>query len=175
LLTNPLGVGILTTAEKRGILRPEDENCAAEQMMKLNSVGAALGKCAAVHAMTDVTGFGLLGHLTEMASGSGLRAELWFEAIPTLPNVRHYIAQNAVPGGTQRNWKSYGHGISPLTPEQRAILCDPQTSGGLLIAVQEQRLSECQAILRDAGLEAFLQPIGTFTSTLTDTPLITVK
>lgn len=177
LLTKPLGVGILTTAEKRGILLPEDEHRAAEQMMKLNRVGTALGKCAAVHAMTDVTGFGLLGHLTEMASGSGLQAELWFDTIPTLPNIQHYIAHNAIPGGTQRNWNSYGHGISPLTPEQRAILCDPQTSGGLLIAVEEQRLTECQAILRDAGLEAFVQPIGTLTSiniTVTDTPLIRV-
>lgn len=159
-LTKPLGVGILTTAEKRGILRPEDAGRAAAQMMRLNSVGAALGKVKGVTAMTDVTGFGLLGHLVEMCAGSGVQAEILFQDIPKLPNVDFYLQQKSVPGGTQRNWASYGDRIAPLSDEQRHILADPQTSGGLLIAVEPDAVAEVQNILISSGLQEFTQPIG---------------
>ncbi|MBL7990794.1 MAG: selenide, water dikinase SelD [Candidatus Kapabacteria bacterium] len=173
-LTKPLGVGILTTAEKRGILRDEDKGRAAEQMMRLNSVGTALGKCVGVRAMTDVTGFGLLGHLTEMCAGSGVRAEIRFAEVPTLPNLAYYLEQKSVPGGTGRNFSSYGSNIAPLTDNQRSILCDPQTSGGLLVAVQEDSLDEVRAILSEAGLAEFSTPIGTLLSADAALPLITV-
>ncbi len=160
-LTKPLGVGILTTAEKKGILNSEHEGIAAKQMMQLNSIGERLGAVAGVTAMTDVTGFGLLGHLIEMAEGSGLSAVVDFDAIPQIiDSLNDYIDRKAVPGGTQRNWDSYGHKIGLLTDTQRAILADPQTSGGLLIAVDEAAVGEVQTVLRSNGLEQFTEPVG---------------
>lgn len=162
-LTKPLGVGILTTAEKKGILQPTHKGMAARQMMQLNKLGASLGKLSGVTAMTDVTGFGLLGHLTEMALGSGLTAIIDFKQVPTiipLETLRSYITQKAIPGGTYRNWDSYGHQIGALTEEQKIILADPQTSGGLLIAVKATALSDFHEALRAADLTAFARPIG---------------
>ncbi len=160
-LTKPLGVGILTTAEKKGLLKDEHKNLAANQMMKLNKIGEELGQMEAVTAMTDVTGFGLLGHLSEMAEGSELSALLNFEAVPIIsPDIHDYIARKSVPGGTQRNRASYGHKIGELTDEQWAILADPQTSGGLLVAVSPDRTTEVIEKLKSAGLVAFAKPIG---------------
>ena len=160
-LTKALGVGILTTAEKKGILKPGDESLAANQMMLLNKIGETLGTLDFVHAMTDVTGFGLLGHLAEMAEGSGLSAAIDFENIPLItPALKDYIAQGSVPGGTTRNRNSYGHKIAPLTEEQWAVLADPQTSGGLLIAVAPGKTKEITDLFSKNGLENFIQPIG---------------
>lgn len=166
-LTKRLGVGILTTAEKKGILKPGHEHLAAEQMMQLNKIGEQLGGLPQVHAMTDVTGFGLLGHLIEMAEGSGLSAELQLNNIPLITeDLPAYIAMKAVPGGTNRNLDSYGykcrvHGDETLS---NSILADPQTSGGLLIAVGEDGLEEVRSILRSQAFEKFLNPIGRITS-----------
>lgn len=136
LLTKPIGIGILTTAEKKGLLRPEHAELAAATMMQLNQAGTWLGEQKAVHALTDVTGFGLLGHLSEMAEGSGLTAELISSRVPLLTaELKNYIEAGCVPGGTNRNLASYGHLIDGRTPELDALLADPQTSGGLLIAV----------------------------------------
>ncbi|MBK7956996.1 MAG: selenide, water dikinase SelD [Bacteroidetes bacterium] len=160
-LTKPLGVGILTTAEKKAILKEEHRDLAANQMMQLNKVGEVLGKLDYVHALTDVTGFGLLGHLTEMAEGSGLTAIVNFKQVPMItPAIFDYIAVGSVPGGTNRNRASYGHKIGELTEEQWAILADPQTSGGLLISVSKDRMSDLQAILHANGLGKFAEPIG---------------
>jgi selenide,water dikinase len=134
-LTKPLGVGVLTTAEKKSLLAAEDAGVARDLMCLLNEAGAAFGKLPYVTAMTDVTGFGLLGHLVEMADGAGLTARIDFAAVPRIRNVEHYIALNCIPGGTQRNHDSYGHKVTGLDEAQRALLCDPQTSGGLLVAV----------------------------------------
>jgi selenide,water dikinase len=161
-LTKALGVGILTTAEKKGILKAQHQGLAATQMMQLNKVGEALGKLPAVSAMTDVTGFGLLGHLTEMAEGSGLSATLQFKNIPSIiPDIQDYVMAKSVPGGTGRNWDSYGDKIGPLSEFQKALLADPQTSGGLLIAVSKEGAPAVQQILRNFGLEKFCTPIGT--------------
>ncbi|MCU0426283.1 MAG: selenide, water dikinase SelD [Candidatus Kapabacteria bacterium] len=159
-LTKALGVGVLTTAEKRSILRPEDQGRAAAQMMRLNSIGAHLGALQGVTAMTDVTGFGFMGHLLEMCMGSGLAAEIQEEAVPLLPNVREYIVQKSVPGGTQRNFASYGQHLCTLSDEQRAIFCDPQTSGGLLVAVRPDSVQAVQELFRRHGLEEYSTPIG---------------
>ena len=160
-LTKPLGVGILTTAEKKGLLKDEHRGLAANQMMQLNKAGEALGKLNCVTAMTDVTGFGLLGHLTEMAEGSGLSAVINFDDVHLItPAILDYIKQGSVPGGTNRNMDSYGHKISSLTEEQRAILADPQTSGGLLIAVKKENTNEVIGLLNEIGLKKFIQPIG---------------
>lgn len=92
--------------------------------------------------MTDVTGFGLLGHLVELAEGSGLTAHLRYDAVPRLPSVDHYLAEGCIPGGTLRNFDSYGHKIGALTEDQKHLLCDPQTSGGLLVAVSPEGEAE---------------------------------
>lgn len=152
-LTKPLGVGILTTAQKKGMLKPEHAHVAPAQMAQLNSFGAVLGTLPYVKALTDVTGFGLLGHLTEMAEGSGLSAVIHYADVPKLPVVDEYLAQQSFPGGTVRNWDSYGHKMSELTQTQRYVLADPQTSGGLLIAVESQNTTEFERVARENGFD----------------------
>ena len=165
-LTKPLGVGILTTAQKKGLLKQEHVGLAANQMMQLNKVGEALGKIKGINAMTDVTGFGLLGHLVEMAEGSGLSATIDFEKVRLITeDLPVYIDQKCVPGGTNRNWDSYGDKIGSITDLQKAILADPQTSGGLLFSVQASALEEVKQTLTAFGLETFLEPIGSMTTT----------
>lgn len=146
-LTKPLGIGILTTAQKQKKLQQEDSLIAINAMCQLNSIGAAISKINGVNALTDVTGFGLAGHLLEMCQGANLSAELKFEAIPLLPKVVDYLALGCIPGGTLRNFDSYGEHLPPLTEHQQAILCDPQTSGGLLIAVSPAAEAELVALL----------------------------
>lgn len=136
-ITKPLGIGILTTAEKKSILKQEHKNIIIDLMTTLNSVGEQFAKLDCVKAMTDVTGFGLLGHLLEMCEGSNLNAIINFKDIPLIDGVNEYIDLKAIPGGTYRNWKSYGHKILLKDENQKFILCDPQTSGGLLVAVKE--------------------------------------
>lgn len=168
LLTKPIGVGILTTAEKKGILKEEHKMLAANQMMRLNKVGALLSKIDGVHAMTDVTGFGLLGHLIEMAEGSGLSAMVDFNQVPLISNeLPDYVQQGSVPGGTNRNWDSYGHKVHFNEHASyglyKNILADPQTSGGLLISVAEKSYDEVVEVLSANGLEDFAKPIGQIT------------
>jgi len=160
-LTKPLGVGIFTTAEKKGILKKEHEGLAANQMMQLNKIGEALGKIAGVNAMTDVTGFGLLGHLIEMAEGSNVSAIIDINKIPLITDsIEDYIAQKSIPGGTQRNWDSYGNKVSLINEKEISILADPQTSGGLLISVNKSSLEEMKNIFVVFGLGKFINPIG---------------
>jgi selenide,water dikinase len=157
-LTKPLGIGILTTAQKRGVLREEDFAVAREQMLALNDLGPELSRLEAVATMTDVTGFGLLGHLIELCEASGLRAEVRYEAVPRLDALPRYLDLQTLPGGTTRNFRSYGHKVGPLTDEQRAVLCDPQTSGGLLVAVDPAGREEFRRVVRTRGLE--LESLG---------------
>ena len=157
-LSKPLGIGILTTAEKKAKLRPADVGLACEWMCTLNKPGSRFGKLAGVTAMTDVTGFGLLGHLVEMADGANLTAQLNYAAVPRLPGVDYYLAEGCVPGGTLRNFDSYGEKIAPITDAQRDLLCDPQTSGGLLVAVTPEGEAEFLAVAAELGLN--LAPIG---------------
>lgn len=151
-LTKPLGVGVLTTAEKRRLLRPQDQGLALRSMTTLNKVGARLGPIGGVTALTDVTGFGLLGHLLGMCEGSDVRAALDMSGVPVLEPVDHYLAQGCWPGGTERNWDSYGASVGPLEERARLILCDPQTSGGLLAAVLPQAEDEFQEACRAEGI-----------------------
>lgn len=144
-LTKALGVGILSTAQKRGILLPQDAAIALKSMTTLNKLGEVFGQMDYVKAMTDVTGFGLLGHLSEMCEGSGLSAVIEFDKVPVIGSLPYYLEQKCFPGGTQRNWNSYGSKISPLTEEQKYILADPQTSGGLLVAVAEESITDFEA------------------------------
>ena len=172
-LTKPLGIGILTTAEKRGILKPEHQYLARDAMCQMNLIGAEFSKLDEVKAMTDVTGFGLLGHLKEVCEGSNLRAEVDFAHIQTLDGVQDYIAQGSVPGGTNRNFESYGHLISPLTDKQKTILCDPQTSGGLLVAVESQAVEKIQQIANTMNVPLFR--VGRLLEMDENRPLIEVR
>ncbi|MBD9414824.1 selenide, water dikinase SelD [Pseudomonas sp. PDM16] len=157
-LTKPLGIGILTTAEKKAKLREQDVGLARDWMCTLNKPGARFGKLAGVQAMTDVTGFGLLGHLVEMADGAGLTAQVVYASVPRLPGVEHYLAEGCVPGGTLRNFDSYGEKITPISEEQLHLLCDPQTSGGLLVAVAPEAEAEFLSVAAELGLQ--LSAIG---------------
>ncbi len=163
-LTKPLGVGILTTAEKKDLLKPEHKGLAAKQMMKLNSIGEELGRIDGVHAMTDVTGFGLLGHLVEMAGSSDLSAEIYFDKVPAITEkIKSYVDEGCIPGGTIRNWESYGNNIDPITDFEKTLLADPQTSGGLLIAVDPENAKDVQDLFLKNGLDNFIEPIGRLT------------
>jgi selenide, water dikinase len=164
-LTKPLGVGILTTAEKKALLKAEHKEIAANQMMMLNKVGSQLGQLPEVNAMTDVTGFGLLGHLTEMCEGSNVSAEIIFNNIPHIvDDLQYYFDQNCIPGGTSRNLNAYGHHVhsSLATDEQNALhlLADPQTSGGLLVSVNPTDIQSFVDVLKRNGLDRFTQPVG---------------
>jgi selenide,water dikinase len=161
-LTKPLGIGILTTAQKQGKIAEGDIDIAVEAMCTLNKIGAEISQLEGVTALTDVTGFGLLGHLSEICEGSNISAVVEFDKVPTLKNVKKYLEMGCVPGGTRRNFESYGDKISPMKPEQQDILCDAQTSGGLLCAVTKDAVAEFLAITKKAGLD--LHPIGRTTA-----------
>lgn len=147
-LTKPLGIGIVTTAQKKGIVDPRHLQQATETMLQLNKVGTELAVLPEVNAMTDVTGFGLLGHLIEMCEGSGLSAEIDFDRVPKFDFLDAYIENKSLPGGTGRNWESYGHKVSSISEYQRAILADPQTSGGLLVSVDEDQATHFESFAR---------------------------
>jgi selenide,water dikinase len=161
-LTKPLGVGVLATALKRGLLEEAHYAPLISQMTSLNSIGSELGKLEAVHALTDVTGFGLLGHLHEMATGSGLGAVLNYSALQRIEGLDGYLQQRTIPDATFRNWNSYGKdvqfekGVNVM--EAFNLLPDPQTNGGLLIAVSPDAAGEVTALLEQHSLPN--QPIG---------------
>lgn len=158
-LTKPLGIGILTTAQKQQKLKPEHSNLAIDWMCKSNQIGFELAQSGDLHAMTDVTGFGLAGHLLEVCRASGLSAQINLNSIPIIEFVSSYLQQGCVPGGTKRNFESYGNEIHGYLPnESRDILCDPQTSGGLLLFVNPNKLNEVEALLKSKSIIA--TPIG---------------
>jgi len=173
-LTKPLGVGILSTAQKRGLLKEEHLPMMIEQMATLNKVGEELGKIKGVTAMTDVTGFGLLGHLIEMAEGSGLSAEIYYDKLPIAAGVKEYIAQRIFPDATTRNWNAYSDklkfvrkdsvgekGVNVM--EAFTLLPDPQTNGGLLVSVREESLEDIKELFRKNNLSIYNEPIGKLT------------
>lgn len=156
-LTKPLGVGILSTLEKRSALKDGDKGIAANFMKRLNKFGAVLGEQSYVNSLTDVTGFGLLGHLIEMADGSGLTAKINYNEVPKIPAVLAYLDAKNVPGGTNRNWASYGEKVQLEDETWRYLLADPQTSGGLLVAVKKESCQDFEklAATHDMVLSAF--------------------
>lgn len=166
LLTKPLGVGILATAQKRGLLSAEHENLMIDQLIALNSFGELLGAEKGVTAMTDITGFGLLGHLIEMCEGSGLSAELNYAAIPKLESAVGYAKQFILPDATYRNWNAYGDKVSIVptidATESFALLNDPQTNGGLLIATKPSSLESIVKLAQKNNIS--ISEIGAFTN-----------
>jgi len=157
-LTKPLGIGVLTTAQKKKKIQEEHINLAIETMCQLNKIGSELSKIKGVNAITDVTGFGLAGHLREVCEGSGLNAILDFDKIPLLSHVNEYLDMGCTPGGAGRNFESFGHVLGETTQRQREILCDPQTSGGLLVMVSDEGIEEFLNITQKNNL--VLEPIG---------------
>jgi selenide,water dikinase len=154
ILTKPLGTGIINTAQKGGMAAPEAVQRAIEVMAALNRKAAEVMRGFKVHACTDVTGFGLLGHLSEMLGQGEIGIRISLDDIPVLPKAEEYAGMGLVPGGAHRNRAFYAskvHGVKNCPPSMLDILYDPQTSGGLLIAVAEE----------DAGgILSFLQEVG---------------
>ena len=161
-ITKPLGIGILSTAQKQKKIEADEIQPAIDAMTTLNKIGAKLAPLESVVAMTDVTGFGLLGHLKEICESSGVGARVWFDRVPLLPNVQKYREMGCIPGGAKKNFKSYGEDISHMSQEQREILCDAQTSGGLLVVVKRDGVDEFLHTTTQDGLT--LQAIGETTA-----------
>jgi len=156
VLGKPLGVGILAAALKKGILDAEGYATLLATTTRLNTPGYALADLDAVHAMTDVTGFGLLGHSLEMARGARLALTLSWSQVPQLPGALERAEQGTVTGASTRNWASYGADVvlaDTLGPAQQALLTDPQTSGGLLVACDPDAVPDVLALFARDGFE----------------------
>ena len=162
-LTKPLGVGMVTTAQKKGLVEAPHLDAASRNMTQLNKVGSALGQIDGVHAMTDVTGFGLAGHGLEMARATGVELVVDGAQLPTLDRsaLEGYHAAGCIPGGTRRNFASYGQDLilEGASDFVRDLVCDPQTSGGLLLSASPDSVGDVEAVLIEFGLHA--QSIGT--------------
>lgn len=174
ILTKGLGVGVMSAAFKKNALPETDYNAMIQSTTQLNTPGIKLAQWDGVHAMTDVTGFGLLGHAWEIARGSALTIELNLDQLPWLPNVRHLATQGYVTGASQRNWEAYGSHIEladTITDTDRALLTDPQTSGGLLISCASEQAPQILRYLHDEGF-GYAAQIG---QVLAGTPKVKVK
>jgi selenide,water dikinase len=163
-LTKPLGTGILSTAFKRKLISNEAFRPAIEMMCQLNAAGEDFGSVDYVHAMSDVTGFGLIGHTLEMCEGSGLSAEIYYSIIPLIEGAEDLAKKFVAADNTFRNWKSYEPKVSGISGESLVTLCDPQTNGGLLIAADKDQEAEFRKLLHKLVPQASLMPIGKFTA-----------
>ena len=160
-LTKPLGTGIMATSVKRGLAQAEHAAKVVESMCTLNKIGMELGQLEGVNALTDVTGFGLLGHLTEMCEGSNLSAELYLNKVPYFDFIKTYTDQNCSPDSTFRNWNAIEKKVTPIDDLFFfQLLNDPQTSGGLLVSVEPSQVARVQEVLLKNGYAAFIEPIG---------------
>jgi selenide,water dikinase len=154
ILGKPLGVGILSAALKKDALDAEGYARMIAVTTQLNKPGIDLAKLDGVHALTDITGFGLAGHGLELARGAGLKMQLQMSQIPLLPGVLELAAQGMVTGASGRNWASYGAEVSlpaHISPAQQALLSDPQTSGGLLVSCDPGIADEVLACFHSQG------------------------
>ena len=169
-LTKPLGLGVLSTATKRGKILPGDKDKATKLMLQLNSIGAELGQMDSVKAVTDVTGFGLLGHLIEMCEASGAGAVINFDKVPRVDGLKTYLDQLIYPDMTMKNFNAVNQKVSKLDAEKLFTLCDPQTSGGLLVAIDPAGKRNFMQVVQKHGLG--LEPMGQITKA--SEPLINV-
>lgn len=154
ILTKPLGVGVLSAAFKKELLDKQGYEAMVASMTRLNTVGTQLAQISGVHAMTDVTGFGLLGHAWEMARGSQKLVEINFDNLPWLPQSRDFAAQGVITGASNRNWSAYGEHVSlaeRLDITARHLLTDPQTSGGLLISCAPEVADQVIDLVHEQG------------------------
>ena len=165
-ITKPIGVGILATAQKRDVIEEAHLTKLISQMTTLNSLGEKLAEVEGITAVTDVTGFGLLGHCIEMAEGADLSIDLFYSKIPVIEGAKEYLLKRIVPDATYRNWNSYSvktsfeKGVNVM--EAFNLLPDPQTNGGLLFSVNPNALDKVVALLKQNGLDNFIEPIGEF-------------
>lgn len=154
ILGKPLGVGILSAALKKDALDTAGYATMIASTTKLNKPGIALSNLSGVHALTDVTGFGLLGHLLEIARGSGLTAKLSMGKVPLLSNVQQLASNGFITGASARNWDGYGHDVilgNDISAVQKALLTDPQTSGGLLVSCEPSAVADILALFAREG------------------------
>ncbi|NJN43245.1 MAG: selenide, water dikinase SelD [Flammeovirgaceae bacterium] len=151
-LTKPIGIGIITTAHKRGLALEDDFKEAVKTMTQLNAIGEEIGALEYVNALTDITGFGLLGHLLEVCEGSGVSAEVEYASIPLLSNIKYYTEKMIYPDNTMRNWQSYQDKVDGIGSESLLTLCDPQTSGGLLVSVDEDASADFESFCKQRNL-----------------------
>jgi selenide, water dikinase len=152
-ITKPLGLGLITTAHKRGVVLQQDYDTALSYMCTINKVGQVLGTLLGVSALTDVTGFGMVGHLLEMCDSKRLSAALDFNAIPLLPNLQYYLDKMIYPDMTMKNYAAYAADCTTLNAAQLFTLCDPQTSGGLMVAVSPNSVDAYLEVVRNFGLQ----------------------
>ena len=172
-ITKPIGVGILATALKRGVLKEEHKSVFTKRLTQLNRVGEYFGELPYVTAMTDITGFGLLGHLIEMAEGANLSAELNYAEVPLIDGLQEYIAKMIVPDNAYRNWNSYEKKVKGIGAESFITLCDPQTNGGLLVTIAASYRNQFEALLADNNLKEFAKPIGVMLPKTNEAAIIT--
>jgi selenide,water dikinase len=155
ILGKPLGIGILSAVLKKGQLSARGYDEMLKWTTKLNTPGQALGELAGVHALTDVTGFGLAGHLLEVCRGSKLGAEVKFDSLPVIPEALEWVKQGVATGASDRNWKGYGNEVSISGEEwKKKLISDPQTSGGLLVACSPDVEQQVLAEFRNQGFDA---------------------
>ncbi len=168
ILSKPIGTGIITTAGKQGVVDPDVMAGAVDTMAALNRPAAQAMQRVGVNAATDITGFGLLGHLKSMVRGSGVAAEVSLDAVPVLSGVRDLLDRGVAPGGTHRNVSSVNDAVTwdaALTDEDRLLLCDAQTSGGLLMSVPDDRADTLVNALHEEGA-----PCAAVVGRITDGP-----
>jgi selenide,water dikinase len=163
-LTKPLGSGIFSTAMKRKIISEEDYQTAIKLMTSVNSVGEKLGALKSVTALTDVTGFGLLGHLIEMTDGSNCSAAINYPDVTIAEGAEKYIAQMCFPDNLFRNWNAYEKKVEAKEGGWFIPMCDPQTNGGLLAAVHPDGVKDFLNVLMQNGINSVTKPIGRFTA-----------
>jgi selenide,water dikinase len=175
-LTKPLGSGIYSTALKQNKISSRDKSEMIKVMTTLNSIGVKIGKLNYVNSMTDITGFGLFGHLIELCKASKLSAEITFDNIPLLRNIRGYYESGIITSGGKRNWDSYKSLVGATDDFKRIILSDPQTNGGLLVTVNEKHKNLFESFLNRNNLQQFSKPIGILKTNSTNSKkIISVK
>lgn len=160
-ITKKIGVGILATALKRGVLNEDHNKVFIDQLTQLNSIGEKMGHLTYITAMTDITGFGLLGHLIEMAEGCCQSALINYSDVPVISGIQEYTSKMIVPDNVYRNWNSYKDKVKDIGAESFFTLCDPQTNGGLMVTVSSDHQKDFEDFMNENGLKEFAKPIGT--------------
>jgi selenide,water dikinase len=163
-MTKPLGTGIMSTAMKKNSLFVDDEHEMLKHLTFPNKLGAVLGEYPCVNCMTDITGFGLIGHLAEICTASKVSAKIFMDKVKTLPNLAEYIEMGLITNGGQTNWENNRCYVNGIDERSATILSDPQSNGGLLITVNPRHRSQFEQILVKHELGEFSEPIGEITN-----------
>lgn len=172
-ITKPIGIGLVTTAQKKGLAEESNLKTAKDSMLTLNKIGQELADMQAVHALTDVTGFGLGGHLVEVCEASNCSAIVEISKVSRFDFAQKYLDLKTTPGGTNRNWKSYGHKISLAETADFRLVADPQTSGGLLITVNPEKQPEFEAFMTNHGFN--ITPFGHLETRKSNKTVVSVR